>query len=48
MKIRISLGGALLRKVEFSNDKTFTTQFVFRTNTKGAFSDNFFFCEKVH
>lgn len=44
MKIRISLDGALTVG-EFSNDKTFTTQFVFRTNAEGAFSDTFFFCE---
>lgn len=42
MKIRISLDGALTVG-EFSNDKTFTTQFVFRTNAEGAFSDTFFF-----
>jgi len=46
MKIRISLGGALTEG-EFSNDKTFTTQFVFRTNAKGAFSDTVFFLRRT-
>lgn len=38
----------LLRKVNFqSNDKTFTTQFVFRTNAKEAFSDIYFFFARI-
>lgn len=42
MNIRISLDGAFTEG-EFSNDKTFTMQFVFRTNAEGPFSDTFFF-----
>jgi len=49
MNIRISLDGAFTEG-EFSNDKTFTMQFVFRTNAEGPFSDTFFLREpaKVH